>query len=299
MKKQSNCPLCGADRRVTAYHITRTDPDFEVSRCLACGHLYMDPPPDEKTLASLYEEGYYDGSAAFSYTDERNNRRGFQAVARARIRKILRSLHIKNGNGAGFLDVGCSFGSLLDAAAEAGFTATGLDISNYAVEYVNKQGHTAIRGIPETATLPREKFAAITMVEVIEHLRDPKKALMNLFRATAPGGLILIQTANMDGRQARKAGAEYHYFLPGHLQYFNRRRLTSLLAECGFCDVRCHYPCEFGLLPKLKKSRGEFRKFRDYLRWFRISWYHLKSKIHLGNFALTSGMVLTARKPKT
>lgn len=291
-----SCPLCGTNDNPPAFRITRTVPHFTVSRCAACGHLYMDPPPARAALEKMYGREYYAGTAAYSYTDERKNPRGFQAVARARISKLLALLRTSTGSGRAFLDIGCSFGSLLDAARAAGCRTTGLDISPYALAHVRKQGHRAIKGVPETARLGKELYDIVTMVEVIEHLGDPAAALHRIRNALKPGGVLLVQTANMEGRQAVRAGADYHYFLPGHLQYFSRRRLTALLDECGFADIRCHYPCEFGLLPKLRKSRGEFKKAADYLRWIPIILYHLKSKIHCGNWALTSGMVLTARR---
>ena len=289
-----NCDLCNSSNKEHAYSITATDPAFEVSRCRTCGHLYMDPPFSGKELEKMYTEDYFTGKAAFSYTDERENIPGFRAVADARIRRIRRLAGWKNGTGRRFLDIGCSFGSLLDAAKRAGFTTFGMDISEAAAAEASVKGHTVLQGSPEMTALPGSPLDAVTMVEVIEHLVSPSTALAKISEAIRPGGLLLIQTANMNGRQAVKAGADYHYFLPGHLHYFSRQTLTELLKKNNFGQIRCHYPCEFGLLPKLRKSAGTFTRLRDYLAWLRISRYHLMSKIHFGSFAMTSGMVITA-----
>jgi SAM-dependent methyltransferase len=166
------------------------------------------------------------------------------------------------------------------------------------VEYARQQGLQVLRASPER--IPdfdrMNGFHIVSMIEVIEHLPDPRAALTELARVMHPEGLLIIQTANMDGLQAKRAGEAYHYFLPGHLVYFSRKTLTRLLLECGFENTAIFYPCEFGLLPKLKKSRGNFKTLPDYRAWFRIAWYHLRSKIHWGDFALTSGMVVYARK---
>jgi len=290
------CDLCGEKNREKAFSITSSVPAFEVSRCPSCGHLFLDPPVTGKALEALYNEEYFTGKAAFSYTDERQNIAGFRAVADARIRGILKRSGWKSGKGKKLLDIGCSFGSLLDAAARAGFSTYGLDISRCAVEEVRNKGHAAEQGTPETVSIPGTPLDVATMVEVIEHLASPSKALQKIAAALKPGGLILIQTANMDGRQAVKAGADYHYFLPGHLHYFSRKTLTRLLQQSGYNRIRYHYPCEFGLLPKLRKSRAAFSRRRHYLAWLRIARYHLMSKIHFRNFAFTSGMVITARR---
>jgi 2-polyprenyl-3-methyl-5-hydroxy-6-metoxy-1,4-benzoquinol methylase len=208
-----------------AYLITRATPHFTVSRCQTCGHLYMDPPPTRAALEKMYGREYYAGSAAYSYTDERKNARGFQAVAHARIRKLLALLGAKSGAGRSFLDIGCSFGSLLDAARTAGFRTAGLDISPYALAHVRKQGHRALKGAPETARIGTRAHDIVTMVEVIEHLLDPVTALRRIHAALKPDGILLIQTPT--GRPpGRTGGADYHYFLPG-ICVFLAARLTA------------------------------------------------------------------------
>ncbi|HPI90168.1 MAG TPA: class I SAM-dependent methyltransferase, partial [Spirochaetota bacterium] len=100
----------------------------------------------------------------------------------------------------------------------------------------------------------------------------------------------------MDGRQARQLKDRYEYFMPGHLSYFSMSNLRSTLRECGFSRIKVYYPVEFGLIPKLLKSRHAFKSFKDYRAWPRISWYHVKSKVHCGTFAMTSSMVIYAYK---
>ena len=97
------------------------------------------------------------------------------------------------------------------------------------------------------------------MIELIEHLKDPVSAIDECFRLLKKDGILVIQTANMDGLQARIKGEGYSYFLPGHVSYFSRRNLTEALLRAGFRGVRAFIPVEFGLMPKLLKSRGSFK----------------------------------------
>ncbi len=293
------CEICGTTKSTKLYDINRFENNFTVSRCSDCNFIFMDPFFSDKKIESFYSEDYYvnDGKKqAYTYTDERKNKSGFSVVNDKRVKRILRELKLKNGNGETFLDIGCSFGALISSAKEKEFTISGLDISQYAVDYLKKEGIEAIQGSIDKLKLDTNKQTVVTMIEVIEHLKSPRKAIENIHKSLKKDGLLLIQTANMDGRQATKAGSDYHYFLPGHLHYFSKKTLFKLLDSCGFSEMKIFYPCEFGLLPKLKKSAGNFTRFRDYFKWIRTTIYHLKSKIHFKDFALTSGMVVYARK---
>ena len=139
-------------------------------------------------------------------------------------------------------------------------------------------------------------FSVITMIELLEHLKDPIWALEESYRLLKKGGVFVIQTANMDGLQAKMKKDSYGYFLPGHLSCFSKKNLTDALLRSGFNRVKAFIPVDFGLLPKLKKSRGNFSSVFDYRHWLRISAYHALGLLHLGNFCATSSMVLYAFK---
>jgi len=298
----SLCLICGSESHALLWRIARFARPFDVHRCPVCGFIFMHPCPNAQELAAIYNEGYYTapaGEKRYTYLDERRNPRGHRAVNRARLQRALRTIQ-KTFRGVPIhtLDVGCSFGALVQEAGALGCRAYGIDISGYAVEHAQGEGLRVLQASPDR--IPdfgiQTGFHLVSMIEVIEHLPDPRAALCEIARNMCAGGLLVIQTANMDGRQAKKAGPAYHYFLPGHLFYFSRKTLRRLLEECGFEKIKTFYPCEFGLLPKLRKARGTFQSPCDSLRWFAIAWYHVKSKFHWGDFALTSGMVLYARR---
>jgi hypothetical protein len=61
-----------------------------------------------------------------------------------------------------------------------------------------------------------DSFAAITLIEVAEHLTSPRVPhLPQPIACSKRGGVLVIQTANFEGWQAVKGGADYHYYLPG------------------------------------------------------------------------------------
>lgn len=285
------CPLCGGGDIAGLHTISRYDPPFKVDRCSLCGFIFMNPRFTLRVIENLYTEGYFRGNAAYSYYDEREAGKYARHVWNARLNKIRR--FVSSGR---LLDVGCSFGGFLEAASMF-FDPYGIEPSSYAAEHARRKlGDHVHAGTLEDHPFPDGFFSVITMIEVLEHIADPKRAVQACHSLLAPGGLLLVQTADMDGLQARLLKDRYAYFMPGHLSYFTKQNLTGLLSGAGFSRVLTFRPAEFGLLPKLMKSRSAFSSPLHYLRWIRISLYHLAGKMSVGSFSPTSALVLYALK---
>ncbi|URA09894.1 methyltransferase domain-containing protein [Thermospira aquatica] len=291
-QEKKNCPLCGGEAGFFR-EIDRWQPPLTIWRCGEC-HFQFQPKETEEA-AHLYDEGYYTGTSIYTYQDERQHKDAAMAVWRSRVNALSRLE--KSTGPKRWLDVGCAFGGLLEAAKEKGYEPYGLEISEYSGGYARTvfPGHIWIGNV-EDFDLPQDFFSVVSLVEVIEHLAHPMKALERVYRSLQEGGLLLVQTADMDGLQARFKGENYHYYLPGHLSYFDRHNLALVLRRVGFRRIRFIGGVEFGLLPKLIKSRDSFHSLWDYRHWIRISLYHLASKITIGPWHLTSSMVMLAWK---
>ncbi|EMI61528.1 methionine biosynthesis protein MetW-like protein [Leptospira noguchii serovar Autumnalis str. ZUN142] len=278
------CPCCQKKDWKFLYNSTFKDYNIPIYLCSNCGLQTQYPRPEP---SELYTEEYYSGNANFSYRDERQTEKFDRYVWKARIKNIQKFK--PNGE---FLDVGCSFGGFLNCAKEAGFQVTGVEISSYSAEVAKSRGLKVYTGEFLDVDLPENFFDVITLVEVIEHLSDPKKVFEKLSRILKPGGLLLIQTANFEGWQAINAGADYHYYLPGHFYYYSESNLKKILDRFGFRDSITYLGVDFSLFAKLLKSRGSFKFWNEYWKWIRISVYHWKSKLKKQNRPLTSSMVL-------
>lgn len=289
------CRLCGNENIRIKYRISGFDPAIVIMECPGCGFLFQEI--DIGKSNSYYDRGYYEGNSFYSYMDERKEERACRVVWKKRFLKWIGWDRTGLAKGD-FLDIGCSFGGLMQVAGDYGYSPFGVEVSDYSGNYSKKRfgESSVIIGNIEEIELPLNKFSIISMIEVIEHLYDPKKALRNVYASMKRGGVIIIQTADMDGLQARLYGPGYNYFLPGHLSYFSRSNLTKLLESAGFINIEFIGGVEFGLLPKLVKSAFGFKKWTDYFRWFKITMYHLISKIAFGRLHFTSSMVLIAWK---
>ncbi|MDX1957934.1 MAG: class I SAM-dependent methyltransferase [Leptospiraceae bacterium] len=258
-----------------------------IYRCNTCGLQAQFPIPSQN-LESIYNEEYYTGKSEYKYKDERKTEKFDTYVWDARLRNIKK--FIASGN---FLDIGASFGGFLARAKFFGFTPFGVEVSKYSAEYAKQRGIKIYNTEFLKADLEENFFDVVTMIEVIEHLDKPKEVFEKLFRILKPNGLLVLQTANFEGKQAMQEERNYHYYLPGHLVYYSRSNLERILQNVGFRKTIMYYGVDFSLLAKLKKSRGSFQNISDYKNWFRISYYHLKSKLWKGS---TSSMVMYAVK---
>jgi SAM-dependent methyltransferase len=290
-KPLAKCPLCKSGNIKHHYNITKYKPQFKVDKCYECGFIFMNPRFKDRVIKEMYNEGYYSGSAEYSYYDERRALKYSEYVWTKRIKKIRQYVHTGN-----FLDVGCAFGGFLKCVSEY-FIPFGIEFSAYSGSHVKSLfGKNIHIGSLADNSFKSGFFSAITMIELLEHISDPAAAVSECFRLLKNNGLLVVQTANMDGLQAKLLKDKYAYFMPGHLSYFTKSNLVGLLGRAGFKKIKIFYPVEFGLLPKLLKSRYQFKSCIDYLNWFRISYYHLISKIRFRDFAVTSSMVVYAVK---
>jgi len=118
------------------------------------------------------------------------------------------------------LDAGCAIGMLVEALRNHGVDATGIDISEWAIEHVAPGAAGYCEQASLTQPLPR-RYDLITCIEVIEHIPEPDatKALENLCSAT---DRILISTSPFD------------YGEPTHVNVHPPEEWAARFATYGF-----------------------------------------------------------------
>jgi hypothetical protein len=73
------------------------------------------------------------------------------------------------------------------------------------------------------------------MIEVAEHLPDPRRTLTEAFRLLKPGGVLYVTTPNFSSFRALLLREHWEAVIPtGHLYYFTADSLGKLLISIGF-----------------------------------------------------------------
>ena len=69
-----------------------------------------------------------------------------------------------------------------------------------------------------------DEYDAVSMIQVLPHFIDPKRAMAVVTKVLKPGGLLLIETWNRDSWTARLFGKNWHeYSPPSVLHWFDPR----------------------------------------------------------------------------
>jgi 2-polyprenyl-3-methyl-5-hydroxy-6-metoxy-1,4-benzoquinol methylase len=140
------------------------------------------------------------------------------------------------------LDVGCSSGAFLLTAGKLGFRAEGVEPSADAAQTARGAGLTVFTGYLEQARFPDASFDAVTLIEIVEHLRDPLALLKECARVLKPGGVVLVTTPNAHSWTARAMGARWAGFslndMGGHISFFNPQSMRLLATRSG---LRVHH----------------------------------------------------------
>jgi SAM-dependent methyltransferase len=133
--------------------------------------------------------------------------------------------------GARLLDAGCGSGRTLDDLARFG-RVTGLDLSPMAVRAARGRGHDVRQADILDMPLPDARFDAVTCLDVLEHIRDDRRALSELLRVTRPGGAIVVTVP------AYPSLWSAHDLANEHFRRYRRTTLRLLAADAGGEFVR-------------------------------------------------------------
>lgn len=94
---------------------------------------------------------------------------------------------------ARILDIGCGWGTTLEALEALGYRVVGADISRRALELLDRPGRDLVEA-DLNQPLPRgvETFDAVLALDVIEHIDDDRMAVERLANLTRPGGFVIV-----------------------------------------------------------------------------------------------------------
>lgn len=204
-------------------------------RCVECGQL-LSSASESQYLHSL---GRFDNTAG-TLPDAKSQARHDKNSAR-RLAGIAAAAE-RAPAAIRLLDVGCSSGAFLLSARKLGYAAEGVEPSADAAQTARDAGLKVFTGYLEQARFPDAAFDAITLIEIVEHLRDALGLMQECARILKPGGVVLVTTPNAHSWTARAMGSRWAGFnlnaMGGHISFFNPHSIAMLAARSG---LRVHH----------------------------------------------------------
>lgn len=227
-----NCPLCGIDD----YTKLDSDKGLSIVKCKDCELIYTNPRPKDA------QENYF-GDATTFYNEARLIFKGKKAHHRDKnyeyeIKKIKKIK--QNGK---LLDVGTNMGFFLRKAKELGFETEGVEpspsLSQIARDNWELKIHTSFL---EQADLPQNYYDIITLIDVFEHVTNPKELLQTSYGLLKKDGIIAIKVPNGDYNHfkmklAKKTGKDKNMDIWDcceHVVHYTPKTFQKMIESCGY-----------------------------------------------------------------
>lgn len=235
------CPVC--DGATTLWRTKATAHGaFPICRCKNCGHAFVTPRPTLAFLTEFYTStgstshpGSYGVSLAWVIEEERKF-----PNSTIDAREMLHRVHaLSHGIGESgtptVLDVGSGFGFFTREAQQRGYDVTAIELGP--ARHITEE-MTGVRPIAipfEDFDAGKERYSAIVMSQVLEHVLDANFWAARAFDLLKPGGVLAIALPHF-GSAIRRLMRENDPFItpPEHLNFFTEASLRTLLQRHGF-----------------------------------------------------------------
>jgi SAM-dependent methyltransferase len=222
------------------------DPAYQRERrrlvvCGSCGFVYHDPQIDERDIAVLYErfrdssfrsespDAYFDRITSLSNAESEN----FAKVTwlRERLPELLE-------RGGSLLDIGCGGGVFIHTFLEncARWTGAGVEPTPAFAELAGRRlGQPVVAGSYRPGLFAPRRFDLVTINQVLEHVVDPIRFLVNVRRDLADGGVVYLEVPDvLDFASLEPTHDRFHM---QHLWIFSEASLTNVCRRAGYAVV--------------------------------------------------------------
>ena len=192
VQRRRPCPVCGA----SAVRRRFREDGASIGRCRGCGTLYTYEPCTESP-AAYFKDEYIQGD------DHLEKMFGsYRADAFVELGSLLTQLT----SGGRILDIGCASGEFLASLDPAQWERVGVEPSVLAVRRARERGLQVVEGVFGSVSVPFDRFDAITMLDMLPLVEDPRAVFRSVASLLDPNGLLIVETPGSTSRLLKNTG---------------------------------------------------------------------------------------------
>jgi SAM-dependent methyltransferase len=244
------CALCGgsSSKKTIAtkdFSYGTCENEFFYSEC-DCGVFRLVNQPLDEDMGRIYPENY----SAYKPTRFGPMAKIRQWNFQTKIRDAIGKRKVDS-----WLDFGCGAGELVLVVKSLGVEKVfGCDFSDTFFEELRGNGVVCFLS-NELSRLDDNSLDVVSMLQVIEHLRDPRRELDAIKSKLKIGGVLIVETPSPSGLDFKlgknKTWGGWH--APRHFFIFSQIQLIEILEECGFKVISTkHIPSPYMWIETLK-----------------------------------------------
>ena len=209
---------------------------YTLIECEKCEFAHITPFPDQKTIADLYKDKYYEINKPNYCNHADRDSEWLKFVYKLRLNTIKSTLRRDKIR---VLDVGSGPGKFLLACKDNGVDALGLEPSKAAFHFSKSQDLNVFNtSYLDFNQLKNDRFDCIHCSEVMEHMLDPKEFLSWCKKIVKPDGCIAISIPlefNDFQIELNKQLGKAWWFQPSeHYNYWTKKSFKNLLSKSGY-----------------------------------------------------------------
>lgn len=182
--------------------------------------------PQPKNLAPYYESKDY-----ISHTDSKSSftDRLYQLVKSKNLKNKIQTVENQIDKPESLLDLGAGTGDFLITAQKSRFKTIGVEPNEKARQLAKEKGIELHQSLEN---LSGQKFQAITLWHVLEHLPNLEEQIKSLTSLLEDDGVLVIAVPNFKSFDAKHYKTHWAaYDVPRHLWHFSKKSISKLFAR--------------------------------------------------------------------
>jgi 2-polyprenyl-3-methyl-5-hydroxy-6-metoxy-1,4-benzoquinol methylase len=180
--KSRDCPICGLRANSIAFPFTVkfNQIEFNYLKCDSCSSIFVDPIPDDGTFALMYlKDSYHD----CNYHDE-------NSIYVESVNLLIKYVDSESI----VLDYGCGLGNFLEVLSSKKLIPYGVEFDNEAAKFAANKADCKVCTVDEFMSDSfKQKFDAIHLGDVLEHLPNPIESIDTILNRLKPGGVFFVE----------------------------------------------------------------------------------------------------------